>query len=119
MKLKSAMIRNRGEGTRVGSEEKHGQCQLSTGVASCQTDQCNTLIGSILRRCFLVTRRPIDQAHSAAQVAATATSAECRVARTAATVLKFADRVRVMGMEPERRAFVVRGSRTGGSFALT
>ena len=50
MKLKSAMIRNRGEGTRVGSIRKHGQCQLSTGANHSPCDQLKSLNHIRLRR---------------------------------------------------------------------
>ena len=111
MKLKSAMIRNRGEGTRVGTMEKHGRCQLRTDDGNCQTDPCNTLCGMTLRHLTQSSHDLRGWRRSAEDVALSASSAEWGMARVAAIAS-------VMGMERLCRVIVVRASREPGSFTV-
>jgi len=118
MKLKSAMIRNRGEETRVGSMRKHGRCQLSTGAICSPDDQLKAFNSKRLGCQSGSERRAWTLLFGSADDVGPASSSEWRVVVVAATVSRSDGTVRVIGMERDGCVLVVRGPSPGGSFGV-
>ena len=91
MKLKSAMIRNRGERTRVGIRRKHGWCQLSPGRIPCRAEHWNSLFQNTLRVLQALHGVVTWLRHCTAELAVPASCAVLHVACLAAPLTELDD----------------------------